>query len=97
MIVSFGDKTTEDLFNRKDTRRVRRLPPDILRRALRRLVELGAAESLIDVAVVPGNCLEKLVGKLTGFYSIRVNEQWRIIFQWIDGHAHGASLTDYHG
>ena len=97
MIVSFGDKATGDLFGRRNTKRLQRLPPDILRRALRRLVELDAAVSLDDVAAVPGNRLEKLSGSLRGYHSVRVNEQWRIIFQWSEGNAYEVSLTDYHG
>ena len=96
MIVTFGDKATGDLFGRRNTKRLRRFPGDILRRALRRLVELDAAASLADVAAVPGNRLEKLSGDLAGYRSVRVNEQWRIIFRWSEGNAFKVSLTDYH-
>lgn len=97
MIVSFGDRATEDLFSRKDTGRLRRYPRDIVRRSLRKLVELDAALTLADVAAVPGNRLEKLSGDLAGHYSVRVNEQWRLIFRWSEGNAYQVSLTDYHG
>ncbi len=96
MILTFGDKATADLFNREDTSRLRRFPRDIIRRALRRLVELDAAASLTDLAAIPGNRLEKMRGNLEGYHSIRVNEQWRIIFQWSEGTCCQVSLTDYH-
>ncbi len=96
MIVTFGEKATGDLFGRRNTKRLRRFPGDILRRALRRLVELDAAVSLADVAAVPGNRLEKLSGDLDGYHSIRVNEQWRIVFRWSEGNAFKVSLIDYH-
>ena len=96
MIVDFGDRAAEDLFNRRNTKRLRRYPQDIMRRALRKLVELDSAVRFTDVAAIPGNRLEKLSGDLKGYYSVRVNEQWRIVFRWSDGNAHGVLLTDYH-
>ncbi|KAB2968022.1 MAG: type II toxin-antitoxin system RelE/ParE family toxin [Thermoanaerobaculia bacterium] len=93
MIRSFADEATESLFRRRP---VRRLPPDILRVALRKLVVLDAAESLQDLRVPPGNRLEKLVGKRAGQYSIRVNDQWRICFVWRGSDAFEVEVTDYH-
>ncbi|MDA0748724.1 MAG: type II toxin-antitoxin system RelE/ParE family toxin [bacterium] len=96
MIESFGDPATEDLFHNRPTRRARSFPPDIVRIALRKLDVVDTAHTLQDLRMPPGNRLEALKGKLRGFHSIRVNEQWRIIFQWSDNSAHQVSLTDYH-
>jgi len=64
--------------------------------ALRKLDMLDAAYRLNDLRKPPGNRLELLKGELAGYYSIRVNEQWRIVFRWEDNNAHEVSLTDYH-
>ncbi|MEM7115000.1 MAG: type II toxin-antitoxin system RelE/ParE family toxin [Chloroflexota bacterium] len=96
MIVSFGDNTTADLFHGRQTSRVRRLPHDVRRRALNKLDVLNAASQLIDLRSPPGNRLEALRGDWQGFHSIRVNNQWRIVFQWRNGEAHDVELIDYH-
>lgn len=96
MIVSFGDDAAADLYHGQATHRVRRFPPAIRRPALRKLDMLNAAYRLNDLREPPGNRLEALKGELAGFYSIRVNEQWRIVFRWEDNNAHEVSLTDYH-
>lgn len=93
MIRSFGDKETEKLFRRIV---IRRLPHDIQRVALRKLRLLDAASALDDLRVPPGNRLEGLLGKWKGFHSIRVNDQWRLCFRWVDGDAHEVSVVDYH-
>lgn len=96
MIVSFGDRATEDLFHGRNTRRVRRFSPPIVRPALRKLDMLNAATSLSDLRSPPGNRLEELKGALEGHHSIRVNDQWRIVFRWNGGDAHDVRLVDYH-
>ena len=96
MIVSFGDHATSDLFHGRNTHRVRRFPPTLKRLALRKLDMLNAADHLKDLREPPGNRLELLKGEQAGFHSIRVNEQWRVIFRWKDNDAHEVSLTDYH-
>jgi len=68
----------------------------VARRAKRKLEALNAATRLDDLKVPPSNRLEKLLGDLKDFYSIRVNDQWRVIFRWHDGDAHEVRLTDYH-
>jgi proteic killer suppression protein len=93
MIRSFRDKETEQLFRRE---RVKKLPPPVQRRALRKLLVVDAAESVDDLRVPPGNRLEKLSGDREGQYSIRVNDQWRICFYWDDGDARDVEITDYH-
>ena len=96
MIVSFGESATEDLHHGRQTARVRRFPPEVRAAALQKLDVLDAAESLQDLVSPPGNRLEVLRGDLRGFHSIRVNDQWRIVFRWVSGDAHDVRLTDYH-
>ena len=74
----------------------RRLPPDIQRRARRKLLALHAAMELREMAVPPGNVLEALKGDRKGQHSIRVNERWRICFRWRDGNAYDVEIVDYH-
>jgi toxin HigB-1 len=96
MILSFKDEATADLYHGRDTRRARRFPPGMTRVAFRKLDILDAACRINDLREPPGNRLELLKGNLTGYYSIRVNDQWRIIFRWEDNNAYDISLTDYH-
>ena len=96
MIVSFGDTATEDLYHGRRTSRVRRFPPEVARVALRKLDLIEAAHELRDLRAPPGNRLEALRGDLAGFHSIRVNDQWRIVFCWTDRGAEEVRLTDYH-
>jgi toxin HigB-1 len=93
MIWSFRDRETEKLFLRQGSRR---LPSDLQRAALRKLVILNAADSLQDLRLPPGNRLERLHGDREGRHSIRINDQWRICFTWKDGGAHEAESVDYH-
>lgn len=96
MIVSFGDRATEDLFHGRQTSRVRRYPPDILRSALQQLDMLNAARELKDLRSPPGNRLEVLRGDLAGFHSVRLSRQWRIIFRWEAAEAREVRVLDYH-
>jgi len=96
VIASFGDQATEDLYHGRKSRRVRRLPPDILTVALRKLDMIDAAQVLQDLAAPPGNRLEALRGELKGHHSIRINDQWRIVFRWETEMAHGVRIVDYH-
>lgn len=93
MINSFSDKSTEDLFNRKF---VRHLPPTIQRLAYRKLLLIDGAEKLNDLKIPPGNRLEKLSGDLVGKYSIRINDQLRIVFSWKENNAYEVEIIDYH-
>jgi toxin HigB-1 len=93
MIRSFRDRRTERIFHRE---RVIGVGHAVERAAQRKLVILDAAEALDDLRVPPGNRLERLRGDRKGQYSIRVNEQWRICFEWRDADAHGVELVDYH-
>jgi proteic killer suppression protein len=96
VIASFGDKATANLFHGSGSARVLRFPADLLPRALRKLDMLNAATDINDMRVPPSNRLEKLGGDLAGFWSIRVNEQWRIVFRWNDTSALDVRLADYH-
>jgi proteic killer suppression protein len=93
MIRSFRDPETERLFGREGSRRI---PPSIQAVALRKLTYLHAANSLADLRLPPGNRLEKLGGDRTGQHSIRINERWRICFEWRDGDAYAVEIVDYH-
>ena len=92
MIRSFGDKQTAALFRDEFVRAVQ----GVARPAKRKLEALNAAVRLDDLTVPPSNRLEKLKGNLDGFYSIRVNDQWRVIFRWIEGEPHDVRIVDYH-
>jgi proteic killer suppression protein len=92
MIRSFGDRKTERLYADQEVKEFR----GIARRAKRRLEAVHAAVRLEDLRVPPSNRLEKLKGNLREFHSIRIDDQWRIIFRWINGHAHDVAIVDYH-
>jgi proteic killer suppression protein len=96
MIINFADQVTEDIFNGLDTKRARRIPSVVWRIAIRKLDMLNAAHELKDLRVPPANHLETLKGKWTGLHSIRVNDQFRIVFTWIDGNARDVQIIDYH-
>lgn len=93
MIRTWSDKDAKALFERK---RVRRLPSDLQQTALRKLRMLHAAASLEDLRIPPANRLEKLSGDRAGQWSIRINQQWRICFEWKDGDAYEVDIVDYH-
>lgn len=93
MIRSFGDKETEKVFNRK---RSRKLPPEIHRRAKLKLLLIDSAETLDDLKMPPGNRLEQLSGNRAGQWSIRINQQWRICFEWHETEAWNVEIVDYH-
>lgn len=93
MIRSFSDKDTEDLYR---TGKSRRLPPEITRRAIRRLEYIDLATSLDDLKVPPSNRLHALKKDREGQYSISINDQWRICFRFVHGDAYDVEITDYH-
>lgn len=96
MIISFGDRATEDLYHGRSTARARRWPPEVVTLAQRKLDFLNAATTLDDLRSPSGNRLEALRGNRRGRHSIRVNDQWRLVFRWLDGECHDVQLTDYH-
>lgn len=93
MIRSFKDPEAEKLFSRE---RSRKLPQNIHRAALKKLLVLDAADDLADLRVSPENRLEKLSGDRRGQHSIRINDQWRICFRWENGDAFDVEIADYH-
>ncbi|MDD5467191.1 MAG: type II toxin-antitoxin system RelE/ParE family toxin [Anaerolineales bacterium] len=93
MIESFASEETEKIFKGELSRK---LPHEIQRTARRKLIYLDDADSLQDLQVVPGHRFEKLKGDRAGQYSIRINDQWRICFEWIDNKARNVEITDYH-
>ena len=93
MIRSFRDGETERLFKRE---RIRKLPSDLQRVALRKLLVLDAATSLLDLRIPPANRLEKLAGDRQGQHSIRINDKWRICFRWVGTDAENVEIVDYH-
>lgn len=96
MIESFGDRATAALFHGERGKAIGRIPPTIRAVAIRKLDLLNAAAELRDLRSPPGNRLEVLKGDLKGKHSIRINEQWRIVFRWEHGDAHNVQITDYH-
>ncbi len=93
MIKSFKDAETEKIFK---LARSRRLPSDIQQVALRKLRMVNNAKSINDLRVPPANRLQRLTGNRVGQYSIRINDQWRICFDWEDSNAYNIEIVDYH-
>jgi len=93
MIRSFEDKETESIWNGKLSRK---LPVEIQEPARRKLRMINNAHIVDDLRLPPGNRLELLRGDLAGLYSIRINGQWRIVFQWKNGEADYVRISDYH-
>jgi proteic killer suppression protein len=92
VIQSFRCADTECLFHRESVRRFKAIE----RQALRKLDILDAAQDIRTLSTLPGNRLERLRGDRKGQYSIRINDQWRICFEWRDGHAYAIEIVDYH-
>jgi proteic killer suppression protein len=95
-IQSFGDDRTEKIFLGVRDKSVSKFPPDVLKVAERKLDMVEAAASIHDLASPPANRLEKLKGSEKEFWSIRINDQWRIIFKWLDDGPHEVRIADYH-
>lgn len=93
MIRSFKDKETKKVFAREYSRK---LPESVQQKAYRKLRMINNSIDLNDLRLPPGNRLEKLRGDRVGQHSIRINQQWRICFEWSDGDAYNVEITDYH-
>ncbi len=93
MLISFGDKDTKKIW---EGERVKALSTGIQEMARRKLRMLNNSQDLNDLQVPPSNRLEKLKGNLKDFYSIRINNQWRIVFKWNNGNAEQVEIIDYH-
>lgn len=96
VIASFDDQATEDVFHGRNTKAARSIPQRIWDVARRKLDMINAAHAVEDLRVPPNNRLEALKGDLAGFFSIRVNDQYRIVFEFSDGQASKVRVTDYH-
>ena len=93
MIKSFADKETQEIWNRRYSKK---LPEDIQKRGRQKLILVDSAVTIEDLRVPPGNRLEKLKGSREGQHSIRINQQWRVCFTWHEGDAYDVEITDYH-
>ncbi len=93
MILSFGSKETEQIWKGIW---VKKMPIEVQNIGRRKLRMLNNSQDISDLRIPPSNQLEKLAGKLNGFYSIRINLQWRIIFNWGNGNASEVEIIDYH-
>ena len=93
MIQSFGSKDTQKIWQGEQ---VKGLPPEIQHVARRKLRMIHNSQNVTDLRIPPANRLEKLSGKLKDFYSIRINDQWRIVFKWSAGNATQVEIVDYH-
>jgi proteic killer suppression protein len=96
MIETFGNALAEDLFYDRRSLATRVFPAELRRVARRKLLYLHDAADVRDLRVPPGNRLKGLRGDWKGFYSMRINDQWRVVFRWIGGQAHDAQIVDYH-
>ncbi len=96
MISSFGDATTADIYHGSDTKASRKIARELWSRVQQKLDLLNACTSLEDLRIPPANRLEKLRGELAGFYSIRINQQYRIVFKFANGNCEEVRCTDYH-
>jgi proteic killer suppression protein len=93
MIISYGSKDTEMIWNGERTKRI---PPEIQQVGRRKLRMLNNSQNIADLMIPPSNRLEKLSGQYKDFYSIRINDQWRIIFRWENNHSYEVEIIDYH-
>ena len=96
MIETFGNSLAEDGFDDRQTKASRAFPTELRRTARHKLLYLHYATDLCDFLVPPGNRLELLNGDLKGFHSIRINDQWRVVFRWKNGNAFDVQIIDYH-
>jgi proteic killer suppression protein len=93
MIISFGSKDTENIWQGN---RVKKIPMEIQKIGRRKLRMLNNSQNIADLRIPPSNRLERLKGKAKDYYSIRINDQWRIVFKWQNDHAHEVEIIDYH-
>jgi len=96
MIRNISSKTAQDIYDGVNSRHARKFPVELHTKAQRLLDQLNAAVEVGTLKAPPGNRLEKLHGDLEGFWSLRINDQWRIVFKWQDGDAFDVDIIDYH-
>ena len=93
MIKSFGNRDTEKIWNGEKTRAY---PTSVQGRAVERMLILNAVVEIEDLYFPPSNGFHALSGKLSGFHSLKINRQWRLIFRWVEENAHNVEIIDYH-
>ena len=96
MLRTIADKTTQDVYDGVNSRYARKVSKELHGKARRLLDQLNAAPSIEFLRIPPSNRLEKLKGDLAGYWSLRINDQWRIIFRWEGNDAHDVQIVDYH-
>lgn len=96
MIKNLAGKITEDIYNGINSRYARQIPSELHGKICRLLDELNAVTQINTLRIPPSNCLEKLKGELSDYWSLRINNKWRIIFKWEEGNAHDVEIVDYH-
>jgi proteic killer suppression protein len=96
MLRTIADKTTQDVYDGVNSRYARKVPKELHGKARRLLDQLNAAPLIEVLRIPPGNRLEKLKGDLADYWSLRINDQWRIIFRWEGNDAHDVQIVDYH-
>ncbi len=96
MIRNISSKTAQDIYDGIKSRSARKIPVELHTKAQRLLDQINAAVMVETLKAPPGNRLEKLKGELEGFWSVRINDQWRIIFRWEEGDALDVDIVDYH-
>lgn len=96
MIRSFASKTAHDIYDGENSRFARKIPSELHDKIRRLLDQLNAVASVETLRIPPNNRLKKLSGKLKEFWSLRINDQWRIIFRWEDGNSFDVDIIDYH-
>jgi toxin HigB-1 len=96
MIISFGNKLAKDLVEENSSKELRSFPNELVRSARKKLLMVYTAKELKDLLVPPGNRLEKLKGDRKEYHSIRINDQWRVVFRFLNGNAHDVKVEDYH-
>ena len=96
MIITFFSEATRDIYDGAETKQARRMPQTVWKVAQRKLDMLNAAHSLNDLKAPPANHLEALKGKLKGKHSIRINDQYRLVFEFRDSNAYEVEIVDYH-
>jgi len=96
VIRSFSTKTAQDIYDGVNSRYARKIPGELHTKIQRLLDQINAVTKVDTLKMPPGNHLEKLSGNLKGFWSLRINDQWRIIFRWEEGDALDIDIIDYH-
>jgi len=96
MINNLASKVTEDIYNGTNSRYARQIPHELHEKICRLFDQIDAVTQIETLRIPPSNCLEKLKGKLSDYWSLRINKRWRIIFKWDNGNAYDVEIADYH-